>query len=121
MPKTAAISKSIYVTTSFIAFHCWPEAPEEVSFLRSKHRHKFGVRACFRITEDRQLEFFLVQSEVNSICQHEIMPALKERRSLSCESMALMIYNSLVSKGLPVTEVEVNEDGENGSIIKTSA
>jgi 6-pyruvoyl-tetrahydropterin synthase len=35
--------RTITVKTSFDATHCYPDAPEEVKHLRSRHRHKFGV------------------------------------------------------------------------------
>lgn len=111
------MNTSIYVTSSFIGFHRWPEAPDEVAFLRSTHRHVFKVRVELAVThDDRQLEFFIVKRELDALL------ALRNDTDLgasSCEHLAKMIMAFLsLDEDKKVLQVEVSEDGENGAIVK---
>lgn len=105
----------IQVRTSFEGYHCWPEAPEEVAFLRSEHRHVFGITAKISVFNyERELEFIMVQHRIE-----EFLHSVNFPKSASCESMAYAIASHL--KELygfhRYVEVLVDEDGENGSII----
>jgi len=104
----------IFVQTQFEGFHCYPNAPEEVSFLRNEHRHIFKTKIYLEtFHEDREVEFFIFQRFINSI--------LKENKlnNLSCEMISDNIYNEII-KRFPNREIkiEVSEDGENGSFIE---
>jgi hypothetical protein len=109
-------TQSITVRTQFSALHAWPDAPEEVAFLRTPHRHLFKVAATFSVTHaDRQLEFFIVQRKLNKFL------AGWEGRDLgpqSCEMMAeaLMLYLDAVHPGKCLS-VTVSEDGENDGTV----
>lgn len=108
----------IYVTTNFIGFHYWPQAPEAVSFLRHIHRHVFGVKLTVRVShEDRDVEFFLLKQDLGEVLK-SLLAKLAARPSMSCEMMATFIYEDIKQQGYTVAEVEVNEDGENGAILK---
>ena len=104
---------TIFVTTQFEGIHCYPEAPDEVSFLRSPHRHMFHVRATLQVFhDDRELEFILVKRALNQFLKGD---ALQHR---SCEMIAREILNFLQAKyGVRSYSVEVSEDGENGATI----
>lgn len=115
----------IYVTTQFEDLHCYPEAPEEVAFLRTPHRHMFHVKATIEVTHlDRELEFILVKRELDRMCK-EITQILKPEVK-SCERIATRLARALSKKyGWIIDEfgterarviiVDVNEDGENGA------
>lgn len=114
------MKKKIFVTTEFVGLHHWPEAPKEVEFLRNIHRHRFKVRAEIEsFHNDRELEFFMVQSFINSVIEKSVK-RMKKRRS--CEDMAELILKKLQEKYGDHREysVEVNEDGENGAILSTN-
>ena len=58
----------IYINTQFEGFHCWKEAPIEVSFLRNFHRHMFKVKVWIEVrSNDREIEFFMFKKDVNNI------------------------------------------------------
>src|SRR5258707_353632 len=105
---------SIFVTSSFIAYHCWPGAPDDVAFLRSTHRHVFKVRMDFAVShDDRELEFIMVKRELNSfLANYWNEVALG---STSCEMMAKQLLGYFGNKAL---RAEVSEDGENGAIVE---
>ena len=102
----------IIVKTSFIDFHKWDNAPEEVAFLKLLHRHVFNVAVECEVThDDRELEFFMVQKRLNQIIEDKIKPMPNTK---SCEQMALAIQSNL--KGIYNRDftVRIFEDNENG-------
>lgn len=105
---------AITVSAAFVAFHRWAAAPEKVAFLRDWHRHKFNVKVSFAVGHnDRDLEFFLMQQEVNWI----IGPWNGRQIEMSCEMFASEIAALLLKRGLPCANVTVDEDGENSASI----
>ena len=110
--------RTVWITASFEGIHCWPEAPKEVGFLRSPHRHVFGVKVCVNVSHaDRDVEFFTLKKYVQSVIFSDLFPKLQEKSSLSCEMMASLLGRVLISKGVGVSYVEVDEDGENGACV----
>lgn len=104
----------IFVTTRFEGFHRWEDAPEEVAFLRSLHRHIFHVRAEKEVAhDDRQIEFILLKRRIDAdIAQIQSSPQ-KSHETWSCEQWArYLIAREFLSK------CEVSEDGENGAVVE---
>lgn len=102
--------KQIIVTTDFVGYHCYNDAPDEVSFLKERHRHKFFVKLGIEVfNNDRELEFFIVQKAL----KYEIGD---ERDIESCETFAEEILNWTMKKYGDNRNifVEVWEDNENG-------
>ena len=105
----------IKVKANFEDFHMWKKAPKAVAFLKNLHRHIFFVEAKIEVLDDdRELEYFMVQKKLKSIIQTIVVPM---KATKSCEMMAETIVDYL-EHYYPnrFIEVEVNEDGENGSI-----
>ena len=117
----------IYVTTQFEDMHSYPDAPEEVAFLRTPHRHMFHVKATIEVSHyDRELEFILVKRELDQMClaiKNSIVPDKK-----SCERIAAQLSQKLSNRYGTIPEalsknkyrniiVEVSEDGENGAVV----
>lgn len=112
------INKYIYITTKFEGFHKYIDAPEEVSYLRNKHRHLFGVKVKIEVfTNDREIEFIMFKHKI----EEYIKRFSGDNDALSCEMMAEEIYNYV--KGINCIlynrklEVIVNEDEENGAVV----
>lgn len=101
------MKKFIYISTQFTGFHKWEEAPEEVSYLRSLHRHVFYVKIFWKVTKDRELEFFIQKKKVDSFLKELSLNELG-----SCESIAEKIFLQFNANS-----VQVSEDGENGAFI----
>lgn len=111
------MKKCIYINTQFEGFHCWPEAPDEVLFLRNLHRHIFKVKVVVRVHHlARQVEFFILKREIDRFLQNGLMMQLENDPSMSCETMAERIYKNFMQY-YSLAQVEVSEDGENGAII----
>lgn len=110
--------KQIILRTKFEGFHCWPDAPERVSFLRNKHRHLFGVKVKIEVLHnEREKEFFIVQEDdIQYIIKNKILGENNE--ASSCETMAEIMLNNLQNKYKSCRiSVEINEDDENGAEI----
>ncbi len=127
------MKKFIYVTTEFKGFHHWKKAPDTISFLRNLHRHLFKVRVDIEVFDnDREIEFFLFQKEVESIIVKLIINDWDN--NYSCEMIADKIYcglDEVYTLNLPPpstagpsfstkrdVKIEVSEDGENGCVIQ---
>lgn len=108
----------IEVKTQFEGLHCWPEAPDDVKFLRHMHRHMFHVVLRVPVSHnDRDLEFIMVK--------HELEKFIKDRYGwpdapmalgrMSCEDIAASVIKWVhVKYDRRGAEVGVFEDGENG-------
>ena len=112
---------SIFVTWSFLSFHKWESAPNEVIFLRDLHRHKFKCKAKVQVKHsDREIEFFIFQKMILDIDIIEIIKANEYK--MSCEQIA-EVYIDKILNLYPCRsiKVEVSEDGENGSIVEVES
>lgn len=107
----------IFITTSFEGIHAYKDAPEEVSFLRNPHRHMFGVRVSMDVYHDnREIEFILLKRNIDRWLSF----MGKDLNNISCEQLGKnIIYNLISCYGSNRNyEVIVDEDGENGAIIR---
>jgi len=108
--------KEIYIRTQFIGFHRWENAPDEVGFLRNIHRHVFKIEVGFEVThDDRDIEFFLAQHELNIFVQSLLLPLLRDNPSMSCEHLATTIMEKFKVNDISPRYAVVSEDGENGA------
>lgn len=105
----------IKVRWEFQAIHHYPNAPDEVSFLRNHHRHIFKCSAKIEVFhDDRELEFFIVQKKlsdnINGI-NHSAMSCEQIAHSIICFLNSEVVYQRRI-------EVEVSEDGENSAVVE---
>lgn len=105
----------VYVTTSFVGYHRWTEAPAEVTFLRYWHRHVFHVKLTVRVDHsDRDVEFFMLKRDVDAYLKTAFDGG---RFAFSCEQIAEFIIAKMQSQRYEVHSCEVSEDGENGAVV----
>lgn len=107
----------VWAHTVVEGLHRWADCPlEEVSYLRSPHRHRFGIKAYYQVEHnDRDVEFICESHAIRDFLnQRYYDPDIKmcDFGNRSCEAIAheLMDAFNLVS-------CEVDEDGENGAIV----
>lgn len=106
---------SIWVTFEREGFHCYPFAPEDVSYLRQLHRHLFKFRVEIEVFHDeRDIEFH----QFLKLCK-EFYSDSEFMNNKSCETLARTLGDHLrfVHPGRFLT-VEVSEDGECGSVVR---
>lgn len=101
----------IWITTQFEGFHKYPDAPDEVSFLREMHRHLFHIKVWIEVFHnDRDIEFILFKRFINSLIHTQNL------NYKSCEMISDELYKKIVDK-YPKRKImiEISEDLENGS------
>ena len=102
------------VNTRFTGEHKWPDAPDEVAFLRNYHRHEFHVRVTVeQMHNDRDVEYIMLKRALNDFLDE--WP--QKLGSKSCEMMAEEILEDFLLSEYGNDRrytVEVLEDGENG-------
>lgn len=105
---------SIEIKTNYEAFHRWKDAPDEVSFLRNKHRHIFYVELELTVSHnDRDFEFFIVKKDLDLV----IRTCINKEDAGSCEMQAEIILKEMNELHYPVTRIKVSEDNENSAIL----
>ena len=107
-------TSSIWVTFSKVGFHCYPDAPEQVAYLRSRHRHIFNFKVTMPVTHaNREVEFHMLKTHCESFYADNAL----EVDGKSCEMLAKELADKLVVFYARDVTVEVNEDGECGAIV----
>ena len=103
--------RKIWVTFDFEMFHCYPDAPDEVAFLRNLHRHLFKFKVSWYVTHlNRDREFFIERRAcINAIA---VRADRSDTHVWSCEQWAEYLL-----KEVDAAEVTVSEDGENGATV----
>lgn len=119
------VKKTIFITTSFEGVHCYPSAPEGVEFLRTPHRHMFGVRVEVEVYhDDRELEFILLKRKVNSWFKARQTNYVWQMGPMSCEQVARelieFLKGDLVKGNERYYKVTIDEDGENGATVEVT-
>jgi len=105
--------KTIFVTFQKEGIHCYPDAPEDVDFLKYPHRHIFHFRVEMEVFHnDREVEFILFKRELEGLYADRTL----ELDFKSCEMIAEEL-NEYISEKYPLRYrmIEVSEDGENGA------
>lgn len=104
--------KMIWVTFQREGIHQYPNAPEEVSFLKYPHRHIFHFRVEMEVEHlDRDVEFIMLKRELEALYSSDTL----QLNNMSCEMVAEQLSNYIFTKypGRDIV-IEVSEDGENG-------
>ncbi len=117
--------KSIWVTFRKEGIHLYPAAAEDprlktgdwddVSFLGIPHRHIFHFKVRIEVFhDDRDIEFIQFKRWLEKLYNEDIL----ELNHKSCEMISDDLYRE-ISARYPgrFVEIEVSEDGENGSIV----
>jgi hypothetical protein len=105
----------IWITFAIPGIHCYPQAPEDVAYLRSPHRHLFKFKVTVEVFhDDREIEFH----QLLNWCRSQYAANLSVDYK-SCEMMARELLHRLrqYSTTSRFIEVEVSEDGECGAIV----
>lgn len=106
------MSTEIVVRFQVAGFHQWPDAPDNRSYLRDKHRHLFHVEASMPVSHnEREVEF------------HDFLDFCRRRfpggdlGARSCESMAEALAITIKNRYQRSARVAVFEDGEVGAVV----
>ena len=107
------VKKNIWVTFQKEGIHKYPDAPDEVDFLRYPHRHIFHFKVQIKVfNDDRDIEFIQFKRWMEKMYAEGTM----KLDFKSCEMMSDDLYVQITKKypGRKIV-IDVSEDGENGS------
>jgi hypothetical protein len=117
--------KSIWVTFRKEGIHMYPAAATDpalatgddydVSFLATPHRHIFHFKVRIEVFhEDRDIEFIQFKRWLEKLYNQGTL----ELNHRSCEMISDDLYKEISTKyPSRFVEIEISEDGENGSLI----
>lgn len=110
------MSTTVWCKCNFVGFHFWEKAPDEVSYLRSTHRHEFHVLVNVDVNHnDRQVEFHTLKAELKFLISRDLdMFRIETAKPYSCETIATLLQKALSAK-YSVKSISVSEDGECGA------
>lgn len=95
--------------------HAWPDAPDEVHYLRHPHRHLMTIELAVDETHaDRDVEFYILQDWLQGY-----LDDTEFVDSASCEMIAVQIIRAARAEGYAPAWCEVREDGGNGAKVVT--
>lgn len=101
----------ILVRNRFESLHCWPEAPDEVFYLRSMHRHVFHIDSEIEVGHDnRELEFIMVQHAIDDFLKGKSWDFWTSCETIA-KTLAKFIYETYGDRDIVVAVREDNEHG----------
>jgi len=120
------VSNMIWVTFRKEGVHLYPAAKDDpklatggwddVSFLGYAHRHMFHFKVAIQVFhDDRDIEFIQFKRWLEGLYNEEVL----ELNHRSCEMISDELAEA-INAAYPnrIMEIEVAEDGENGSIAR---
>jgi hypothetical protein len=110
--------KFIWVTFQRKGYHFYPNAPEEVAYLRDRHRHVFQFKVKIEVFhDDREIEFHMFQNELESWYDNGVLELDHKSCEMLADGLAEGIARFLDDNPSRRRElvVEVSEDGECGA------
>jgi hypothetical protein len=113
------LSTFIWVTFDKVGFHRYPDAPEEVAYLRDVHRHVFKFKVRISVFHnDREIEFHMFKNWLTSLYEGgDLNVDFK-----SCEMLATDLLCKVLDKydcSARMVLVDVSEDGECGATLES--
>lgn len=109
----------IWVTFDKVGFHRYPDAPNDVAYLRDVHRHVFKFKVMITVWhDDREIEFHMLKTWLVSLYDEKVMNVDYK----SCEMLAKELLNKITDKydcSARIVSVDVSEDGECGATVSS--
>ena len=106
------VKKNIWVTFQKEGIHKYPDAPDEVDFLRYPHRHIFKFKVQIEVyNDDRDIEFFIFKRWLESLYADSILELDYKSCEMMADDLAKQIKDKYPDRQL---SIDVSEDGENG-------
>ena len=101
--------KRIWITFKKEGIHKYPDAPEEVEFLRYPHRHIFHFRVEIEVFhDDRDIEFIMFKRELESLYDEKTLQLDYKSCEMISDDLSTYIKDKSPQMDLII---EVSEDG----------
>lgn len=108
-------NKYIFVKFQKEGVHHYPNAPDEVSYLRHPHRHIFHFDVMIQVFHnDRDLEFIMFKNWLQSLYSDATLKLDYKSCEMIAEDLAEKIHDRYPGRFI---SIEVSEDGENGCFL----
>lgn len=105
--------KFIWITFQREGIHQYPNAPDEVAFLKHPHRHIFHFKVEMEVYhDDRDVEFIMLKRELENLYSTNTLKLFNMSCEMICDEIANYLKPRYLNRDLVIT---VSEDGENGS------
>ena len=106
------VKKNIWVTFQKEGIHKYPDAPDEVDFLRYPHRHMFHFKVQIEVyNDDRDIEFFIFKRWLEGLYADDTLQLDYKSCEMMADDLAKQIKDKYPGRQL---SIDVSEDGENG-------
>jgi hypothetical protein len=106
------VKKNIWVTFQKEGIHKYPDAPDEVDFLRYPHRHIFKFKVQIEVyNDDRDIEFFIFKRWLEGLYADDTLQLDYKSCEMMADDLAKQIKDKYPGRQL---SIDVSEDGENG-------
>ena len=106
------VKKNIWVTFQKEGIHKYPDAPDEVDFLRHPHRHMFHFKVQIEVyNDDRDIEFFIFKRWLESLYADDILQLDYKSCEMMADDLAKQIKDKYPGRRL---SNDVSVDCENG-------
>ena len=110
--------KFVWVTFQRKGYHFYPDAPEDVGYLRDRHRHLFKFKVKIEVWHDnREIEFHQFQNKIEGWFDDGTLELNHKSCEMISDDLYRKIYNEYHYQGDQPRElcIEISEDGECGS------
>lgn len=110
------VETNVWVTFDKVGFHRYPDAPEEVKYLRDMHRHVFMFKVEVTVHhDDREIEFHMFKNWLTSLYEGEMSVDHKSCEMLAEELLVKLLHKyNCTDRDIQIT---VSEDGECGATL----
>ena len=113
------VKKNIWVTFQKEGIHKYPDAPDEVDFLRYPHRHMFHFKVQIEVyNDDRDIVFFIFKRWLESLYADDTLQLDYKSCEMMADDLAKQIKDKYPGRRL---SIDVSEEGDHSpSSSKTS-
>lgn len=116
-PRVADTRASVTARCEVSGVHQWPEAFDEVRYLRAAHRHRFVFRVTMDVGhDDRAVEFISLGRAVGDWLSSRYVSLADGSLAFGTSSCEMLAREVLFAFG--ARKVEVSEDDENSATVE---
>ena len=110
------VKRFIWVTFQKEGIHNYPDAPEEVGFLKLPHRHMFHFKIQVEVFDnDRDIEFIIFKRWLENLYKDDVVQLNNKSCEMISDDLAKVIKDKYPQRELIIN---VSEDKENGCEIQ---
>lgn len=111
----------IWVTFKVPGIHRYPDAPEEVAYLRNDHRHLFHFKVGITVFhDDREIEFHMFMNWLRGLYSSGTINVDYHSCEMLARDLMTEIFHKYTCELTRKVTVDVSEDGECGATLTST-